>query len=62
MPEQLLTRRDVAESLQVSPKTLVNWDSCGLGPKSLNLHGFVRYERSAVRSWIIGSGYAKAIS
>ena len=52
MPEQLLKRAEVAAWLQVSPKTLANWSSNGLGPKPLKLHGFVRYERGTVQAWI----------
>jgi predicted DNA-binding transcriptional regulator AlpA len=62
MPEQLLTRNDVAEWLQISPKTLANRSSCGLGPTPLKLHGFVRYERATVRAWILATGYARAAS
>ena len=43
MPEQLLTGKDVAIWLQVSPKTLANWSTNGVGPTPLKLHGFVRY-------------------
>ena len=52
MPEQLLTRGEVAAWLQVSSKTLANWSSSGLGPTPLKLHGFVRYERGTVQAWI----------
>ena len=60
MPEQLLTRQDVASWLQVSPKTLANWSSNGLGPKPLKLHGFVRYQRATVQAWILQTGKAAA--
>lgn len=52
IPEQLLTRGEVAVWLQISPKTLANWSSNGLGPAPLKLHGFVRYERGTVQAWI----------
>lgn len=52
MPEQLLTRGEVAAWLQVSPKTLANWSSNGMGPAPLKLHGFVRYARATVEAWI----------
>ncbi|MCC3280707.1 helix-turn-helix domain-containing protein [Arthrobacter sp. zg-Y40] len=52
MPEHLLTRGEVAAWLQISPKTLANWSSNGLGPTPLKLHGFVRYERGTVQAWI----------
>lgn len=52
LPEKLLTRAEVAAWLQVSPKTLANWSSSGVGPRPLKLHGFVRYERATVHAWI----------
>ncbi|KPN19225.1 hypothetical protein AO716_05290 [Arthrobacter sp. Edens01] len=52
LPEKLLTRVEVAAWLQISPKTLANWSSNGVGPRPLKLHGFVRYKRATVHAWI----------
>ncbi|MBE0010555.1 helix-turn-helix transcriptional regulator [Arthrobacter sp. AET 35A] len=53
LPEQLLTRADVAQWLSLRPKTLANWASSGLGPNFVKFPcGSLRYERAAVQTWI----------
>ncbi len=49
---QLMTTEEVADWLQVAPKTLRNWRSAGIGPTALKLHSVVRYDRAAVEAWI----------
>lgn len=52
-PETLLTRKAVADWLSLSPKTLANWSSMGLGPQHVKFPcGSLRYERAAVQAWI----------
>lgn len=51
-PDTLLTRKAVAGWLSLSPKTLANWSSMGLGPQYVKFPcGSLRYERAAVLSW-----------
>jgi predicted site-specific integrase-resolvase len=48
----LLTPEDVAKSLGVTVKTLANWRSAGLGPASLKVGKYARYEPTAVDAYI----------
>lgn len=48
----LLTPEQVAEQLQVSPKTLANWRSDGVGPAFLKVGKYARYEPEAVDAYI----------
>lgn len=50
---RLLTTREVARILEVSPKTLEKWRSEGKGPAFVTLSGrAVRYRFDKLRSWI----------
>ncbi|MEU6559432.1 helix-turn-helix transcriptional regulator [Nocardia nova] len=47
-----LTRPQLAQRLQVSPKTLANWASAGKGPMCIRLaNGGVRYPVAEVCAW-----------
>lgn len=50
--DSLLTSRDVAALLHVSPSTLCRWRDRGTGPAWLDLGGIPRYALADVASWI----------
>ncbi|WP_139006705.1 helix-turn-helix transcriptional regulator [Arthrobacter crystallopoietes] len=55
-PEQLLTRNQVAQWLNMAPKTLANLASSGRGPDYVKFPGgALRYERAVVEAWIASS-------
>ncbi|MET1156318.1 DNA-binding protein [Arthrobacter sp.] len=57
LPEQLLTRAEVALWLKLAPKTLANMASRGLGPDYVKFPcGSLRYKRATVQEWIDASG------
>ena len=49
---QLLTTREAAEVLKVSPGTMANWRSFGTGPGYRTISGQVRYEAGVVAEYI----------
>ncbi len=52
-PDRLLTVPQVAELLQLSPKTLANWASAGAGPRRVKLTARdIRYRRSDLLDFI----------
>jgi excisionase family DNA binding protein len=50
--QELLTLREAAERLRISPQTLMNWRSKGKGPKSAKFGGGVRYRPEDIDTWI----------
>ncbi len=50
--ERLLTIREVAEWLAISPETLYYWRHVHKGPRSLKVGGAVRYRISDIEEWI----------
>lgn len=48
----LLTPEEVAALLGVAVQTLYNWRSAGVGPASLKVGKYVRYEPAAVDAYI----------
>lgn len=48
----LLTSREVAGLLHVSPATLTRWRQSGTGPKWANLNGIPRYRSSDVSAFV----------
>jgi predicted DNA-binding transcriptional regulator AlpA len=52
MSDKFLTRAQVAERLDLAPKTLANWASAGKGPRCIRLAGgAVRYPREEYEAW-----------
>ncbi|MCZ2404786.1 helix-turn-helix domain-containing protein [Paenarthrobacter sp. Z7-10] len=52
-PEQLMTRAEVARWINLSPKTLANMSSAGLGPDYIKFPcGSLRYDRKDVEKWV----------
>ncbi|WP_067674221.1 helix-turn-helix transcriptional regulator [Nocardia miyunensis] len=52
LPSPWLTRRQLAQRLGLSPKTLANWASAGKGPKFTKKFGNgVRYHIANVEKW-----------
>lgn len=49
--ERLLTSREVADILRVSPSTLSRWRDRGDGPPWLDLGGLPRYALEDLRRW-----------
>jgi len=50
--EVLLTSREVAALLRISPSTLSRWRDQGSGPAWSSLNGIPRYEADKVASWV----------
>jgi len=50
--ERLLTVTEVAEWLNVAEGTLRYWRHTHRGPRSLTLHGGVRYRPSDIEEWL----------
>lgn len=50
--EPLLAPRQVAAILQISPKTLRNWRSLGIGPTYRKYGRLARYDRQDVLHWM----------
>ncbi|MBA8988889.1 MULTISPECIES: helix-turn-helix transcriptional regulator [Curtobacterium] len=48
----LVSDVDVAALLGVSPKTLANWRSAGVGPSYFKIGGRVRYDRAVILTWL----------
>ncbi len=59
--QTLLTERQVAALLQISPKTLRNWRTLGKGPSWRKYGRFVRYDRQDVQLWITHAPLHKTI-
>lgn len=49
---KLLTAADTAEILKISPRTLANWRSSGLGPNFHKVGGSVRYELADIKEFV----------
>ena len=52
--EDMLTTRELADVLSVSPHTLDNWRSASRGPTYFRFEGTVRYRMSDVVAWLEG--------
>jgi excisionase family DNA binding protein len=52
MSEHLLTVHEVANWLGVRTGTLYQWRHTHRGPRSLTLHGGLRYRRGDVEEWL----------
>lgn len=50
--QELLTLREAADRLRISPQTLMNWRSKNKGPKSAMFGGRVRYRPQDIDTWI----------
>lgn len=50
--ELLLTRAEAALILRTSPKTLANWSSAGIGPRSRKSGRTAVYLRSEIESYV----------
>lgn len=50
--ESLLTSREVAEILRVSPATLSRWRDRNVGPAWSDFYGMPRYELETVARWV----------
>jgi len=50
-PQPMLTQAQVAEMLNVSPKSVENWRLKGEGPAFYRIGQQVRYEIRDVRAW-----------
>ncbi|NQW89643.1 helix-turn-helix domain-containing protein [Curtobacterium sp. VKM Ac-2861] len=48
----LVSDVDVAALLGVSPKTLANWRSAGIGPSYFKVGGRVRYDQAVILAWL----------
>ncbi len=52
LPASLLSVADVAELLQVPPRTIYAWRSKGEGPPAARIGKYVRFRRGDVENWI----------
>lgn len=50
--DQLLTRKEVAEWLQVTEHCMRRWAHIGRGPVFVKVGWFVRYRRADVEKWL----------
>lgn len=50
--ENMLNKRELAELLKVSVKTIDNWRSQGKGPKSIRIGRMIRFKQSEVELFI----------
>jgi predicted DNA-binding transcriptional regulator AlpA len=50
--DQLMSLRDVADLLEVSPNTIYYWRYQGTGPKGHRVGRWIRYWRSDVLAWM----------
>lgn len=46
----ILTRKELAEQLKVSPQTIMNWEKNGL--PTIRQNQIVRYDLNDVREWL----------
>ena len=51
-PDQLMTEKDVASLICISPRALQNWRLRGGGPEYIKIGRSVRYQRSDVMQFI----------
>lgn len=51
-PEQLMTEKDVASLICITPRALQNWRLRGGGPEYVKIGRSVRYQRSDVMQFI----------
>ncbi|WAL64464.1 helix-turn-helix domain-containing protein [Amycolatopsis cynarae] len=49
---RLMSRKEVAEDIGVSPATLAQWAYQGRGPKYIRVGKFAKYRWSDVESWL----------
>ena len=59
--QTLLTERQVAALLQISPKTLRNWRTLAKGPSWRKYGRLVRYDRQDVQLWMAHTPLHKTI-
>lgn len=52
--EPLLTRRDAASFLGISPRTLELWAMNGSGPAYIKVGALCRYRLTDIQAWIAG--------
>lgn len=50
--KRLLTTEEVAEYLGVTPKTMANWASSGIGPDYHKINGRRRYDQDDVQRFV----------
>lgn len=50
--EKLLTIKELAEILNVTPQTVYLWTTGGKGPKALRVGRSIRFRRSDVNAWL----------
>lgn len=48
---QHLTRKEIAEELGVSPRTIENWDRKGIGPPRIKVNQTIRYPKDKYEEW-----------
>ena len=61
----LLTRIEVAERLNVTPRTLYRWELSRTGPPSIKLGRAAYYRREALEAWLLsleGSGSLQPVA
>ena len=56
---KLLTTDELADKLDVSPRTLQDWRHRGEGPPFVKLGDCVRYKWSAVEQWMADRTYSR---
>lgn len=49
---ELMTLDEVAATLRINRKTLLNWRPLGVGPRGFRVGKAVRYRRSEVDQWL----------
>jgi excisionase family DNA binding protein len=60
MSEPLLTARQVAERLAVSPETVLRWTRRGELPAHRLPGGAIRYASATIEAWLVGRATAGA--
>lgn len=50
----MMTRKNAAIALGVTPKTMCHWAARGIGPSPVKVHGRVHYQWDEIKSFATG--------
>lgn len=51
-----MTKREFADEVEKTERTIDNWDRYGKGPRRVKLGNMVLYPRSEVQTWLLNGG------
>lgn len=56
MPNELLTPRQLADAIKVTPRTLASWRNANIGPPFVRMNGHgIRYATKDVSAWLLAT-------